>query len=526
MTILTRVGSNIPMPRSITLFVVCVVASACASAPKRPAVAPGLTPTERMAAADALVRAGCFDCLLAAFREYDALRSVSTVGAAATGGATRTAALLAIRERDLGTEDSGYLRKAVELAASRTPNDPTLSVLLEIADSLPTRGGARTLTDDTALARNQAALRNQAGWTEVLRQHADDDPLAAYLWLSFNCAYVPSGRQALAAWLAAVPAWRDTTLLNFKAAVCSGYTRASFESLLQAEPRFVELNYFIGVSAAFAGKMDDAIEYLLRAYAWRQRWPDVTYTLAADYFALEEFDKAIEFYDRTLEVLPEFPDALLEKGKTQTYAGRYLEAIATLDRLLALERWLVGDARYWRAVNENQLEQLDVAWDDVELAAKLMRNAAVPKLAGIVAYKRHQLDVARAKFDESWKLGRDDCETGFYLGIVLGEQRTWARTAQVLTDTTACLETAEQKLKSEIAAIQVSTDHPERQIRQIRKREQEIAKGRRMTATSWFNIAVSYYSLSRKDEAREYAEKVADDEDFGERARDLLSRLR
>ena len=46
-------------------------------------------------------------------------------------------------------------------------------------------------------------------------------------------------------------------------------------------------------------------------------------------------------------------------------------------------------------------------------AAKLMRNAAVPKLAGIVAYKRHQLDVARAKFDESWKLGRDDCETSF-----------------------------------------------------------------------------------------------------------------
>jgi hypothetical protein len=102
-TILPRVGSNFAMARSITLFVVCVVASACASAPKPPAVAPGLTPTERMAAADALVRAGCFDCLLAAFREYDALRSVSTVGAAASGGATRTAALLAIRERDLGT---------------------------------------------------------------------------------------------------------------------------------------------------------------------------------------------------------------------------------------------------------------------------------------------------------------------------------------------------------------------------------------------------------------------------------------
>ena len=65
-----------------------------------------------------------------------------------------------------------------------------------------------------------------------------------------------------------------------------------------------------------------------------------------------------------------------------------------------------------------------------------------------------------------------------------------------------------------------------RQARQIRRREQDIAKGRRMRATSWFNLAVSSYSLSRKDEARQYAEKVADDEQFGERARDLLSRLR
>jgi tetratricopeptide (TPR) repeat protein len=323
-----------------------------------------------------------------------------------------------------------------------------------------------------------------------------------------------------------VPAWRDTSLLKFKAAVCAGYTRASFENLLQAEPRFVELHYFIGVSAAFSAKIDDAIEHLLRAYTWRQRWPGVTYTLAADYVALEEFDKAIEFYDRTLEIVPTFPDALLEKGKTQTYAGRYTQAIATLDRLLALERWLVGDARYWRAVNENQLEQLDSAWD--------RRRNWPPKRCGTPrcqtgGHHRLQAPPARRRayeFEESWKLGRDDCETGFYLGIVLGEQSTWARTAQVLTETTACLEKAEEKLKAEIAAIQVSTDHPERQLRQIRKREQDIAKGRRMTATSWFNIAVSYFSLSRKDEARDYAQRVADDEQFGERARDLLSRLR
>ena len=47
-----------------------------------------------------------------------------------------------------------------------------------------------------------------------------------------------------------------------------------------------------------------------------------------------------------------------------------------------------------------------------------------------------------------------------------------------------------------------------------------------MMATSWFNTAVACYNLSRKAEARQYAEKVAADEQFGDRARELLSRLR
>ena len=98
--------------------------------------------------------------------------------------------------------------------------------------------------------------------------------------------------------------------------------------MLETEPRFIELHYYIGLSAAFAGKIDESMEHLLLAYSWRPRWPAVTNALAADYIALEEFDKAIEFYDHTLEVLPAFPDALLGKAKAQTYAGGYTEASA------------------------------------------------------------------------------------------------------------------------------------------------------------------------------------------------------
>jgi tetratricopeptide (TPR) repeat protein len=462
--------------------------------------------------------------LTAAFKEYEALRSMQAAAGPATLGAARTAALLAIRERDLGTEDSGYLKRAQDLAvaAGQTANLP---LLLQITDTLPFRGGVRQMGDDVDLVRNQTAIRNRDAWTQELRAHADEDPLKATLWLSFNCAYVPAGQQVVPEWVDRVPSWKGTPLIEFKAAVCRGFVRPPFEALLDADARFMETHYFIGLAFAFGAKIDDAMAHLLKAYEWRPRWPAVTNSLAGDYVALEEFDKAIEFYDRTLAVVPTFSDAMLGKVKALTYAGKYEEGLAATEPLLA-GRWQLGDAYYWRAFDEMQLNRLDPAWDDVESAAKYVRNAGVPKLAGIVAYRRQQLDIARAKFEESYKLGRDDCETGFYLGVVHAEQATWAPSATVLMETSGCLEKAEQALNKEIAAFRAADMPADRRDRQIKKREQQIANGRRMMAQSWFDIAVADYNLSRKDEARQYAEKVADDAQFGERARELLSRLK
>ena len=120
----------------------------------------------------------------------------------------------------------------------------------------------------------------------------------------------------------------------------------------------------------------------------------------------------------------------------------------------------------------------------------------------------------------------NDCETTFYLGVVLAEQRSWAPTAEVLNAAAKCLEGNDTAYQEEIAAIQASNDPPARKAGKIARREQYIAKGRRQLATSWFDIAVAYYNLSRRSEARQFAEKVAMDEQFGERARDLMSRLR
>ena len=47
-----------------------------------------------------------------------------------------------------------------------------------------------------------------------------------------------------------------------------------------------------------------------------------------------------------------------------------------------------------------------------------------------------------------------------------------------------------------------------------------------MRATCWFNAAAANFNLARGEEARRFAEKVADDTFFGERARTMLDRLK
>jgi tetratricopeptide (TPR) repeat protein len=91
----------------------------------------------------------------------------------------------------------------------------------------------------------------------------------------------------------------------------------------------------------------------------------VTLQIAGVYLTAEEFDQSHDFYERTLAMAPAFADALLGDVKALTYAGRHDDAIAQVDRLIALEHWYIGDARYWRALNEAQLARYDDAWTDV-----------------------------------------------------------------------------------------------------------------------------------------------------------------
>jgi tetratricopeptide (TPR) repeat protein len=518
---------------------VALALSACAP-PKKPVAVPaGPTATERLAAADALVRTGCFDCLADALHEYESIRVASSIAPAsveaATLGAIRTAILLDLRERELGTTDDHYLARARELLQGRAGLAEAFAPAIDLTETISWRiADTRDAGDDAQLNAVRRLAQNREAWKTLFHDRAGEHPFWAYLWLSFACSTGETRSLTPGELVAPFAALGDASLLSYKATACPGTSgvpprRSAIDvdgltKLRQAEPRFNEIDYQLAIHLMFFGKVEEANELMERAYRWHPKWPAVTMSLASLALTSEDFERALGFYDATLALIPGQRDAMLGRVKTLSYLGRNEEAIQVVDVILQ-GRWNRGEAYYWRAWNNMQLTRNDQAWIDVEAAWKLYITSDVAKLAGMIAYRRQEIDVARQKFEEGHRMNESDCELGYYLGLVNAEQRRWPPTAEVFISTASCLQNAQRAYTDEITQIQASTGSPERKARQIARREKLIQDAERMIVTSWFNTAVAYYNLSRTGDARQYAEKVVADQQFGERARDILSRL-
>ena len=488
---------------------------------------PQPSPAERLAAVDAELRAGCLDCLRSAYQQYEALRQSPAIADAATAGAIRAAALVALRERELGMLDDGYLAKARERAAGDPGLPRTISTLLDIVDALPIARGARPVSTDADLERLRTLRQNRDAWAALLRSAARDDIAAAYIWVALACDALDTQTLQPPEIFDVASPFAGAPLVVYREALCRRTETPTLESLLNANARFAEVAYWLGFAelASRPPKLDEADRWLRRAYEWRPNWPALTLTMGGVAMTGEEFDRAHTLYQETLALQPDSGDAMLGDLRALTYLGAAVDAIAMADRMIAA-RWSVGDGHYWKAYNELQLSRLDDAWRDIEEAERTLINAQVPKLAGLIAYRRQQLDVAIARFTTSYDRNRLDCETMFYLGLVHADLRHWPDTAGMLGGAAGCLQALEADLTQEIERIRASTISEERRATQVARREQQIAEGRRRIATSWFDIAVADFNLSKRDEARLYAEKVIDDEQFGERAKELLARLR
>jgi tetratricopeptide (TPR) repeat protein len=508
------------------LLAVCLSACSAARPPTVVATRPvGPDPVALKADADAQFRKGCLDCLTRAFEMYDGLRQYPAVATDATVGAIRAAALITLRERGLGMMDSGHLERALSLAQSDVDLEAAFSTPLAIVGATAARRGrVVTASPEVDAARRQFLLQNRIRWTEFLRANADADPLMATLWVSFSCANSLTAegrtRQGL---LAPLHVQRESTLVEFEVSTCATLDGTALETLASDEPDFHEIDYWLGFRELSGQRLDEAQALLAKSYEWHPAWPAASVALAGLYMTSEELVPALDYYERTLAMLPGFVDAMVGRVRALSYLGRYQEAIAAANELVPTTP---ADGYYWRAWNRNQLDEIDVAWADIVEAERVWSNSEVAKLAGVIAYRRHELEVARGKFETAARLNPSDCDAHFYLGGVQAELKGWRASANAYTEATACLADLRVSLVRDLATIAASTASEERKARQTASRQQKIELADRMTRQARFNLAVSYFNLGEASDARHYAEMVLDDEVFGERARTILYELK
>jgi tetratricopeptide (TPR) repeat protein len=518
------------------LLLLAATAAGCAT---RMAVAPPASapvPDRRapqLAAAEDLVHRGCYDCLRDALATYESLIEDPGVGTSARAAAVRTSLLLALRETELGLVRGAYIERARQFLGPAESASPELPGLVEIAEVLasgPT-GQGRVAANDSQLAAMVTLVRSQQQWASVLRNLMPQDLTASYLWLALACGPYGTTLPDHETKRAVLGASAELPLMVWKDASSCGITASEpLEAQLALEPRFQEINFPLGLFALSAQPprqpdLDGADARFRAAYEWRQDWPSLTLAMANLAMTAEDFPRGLEFYTRTLAVSPTDADAMMGTIRALTYSNRHEEAIAAADRLLDTRR-NPGEARYWKALNLARVSRDDEAWQEIELAASALANADVPKLAGIIAINRRDLAVARDRLRVALQRRPSDCETGFYLQSVLSEQRDWEGVAQVAADAGACFEREEVTLQQELATVRAAQMAPERRARLVARREQQLAADARMRATVWYNAAAANFNLARTDEARRFAEKVAGDTVFGERARSLLERIK
>ena len=204
--------------------------------------------------------------------------------------------------------------------------------------------------------------------------------------------------------------------------------------------------------------------------------------------------------------MPDHAEALLGKVRALTFAGRYQDALAAIDALLALERLV-----YRRRPLLARAERGAARTARRGVGRRRAGGEADHQRGGPEAGRRSSpcagssWPVARAKFEEAQQRNDADCEMPFYLG-----DACWPSSGSGQPSVEAFVSSRGLPRRSaggpskaaDRAAPQAPGGARERQARQIARREQQLAAQARMRATSWFNTAAACFNLSRHDEAQ------------------------
>lgn len=527
------VGSR-PTPfRARRALVVVAIATmllpACAQRRRAPGADSWVT---RVAAADADASAGCYKCLAAALEGYDVALGQRADGEVARR-AYRVAVHLAIRERLIGLWPGEYQDAPAARRERAAPAD--VAAAEDVLETLPWRRGTVGLGAGMSVGREELPrLRSRYAALEPLA-HGDAWAATLLLALVSTSPFVAmeEGQRvpppAIAAprpevWQAWHPA--DLALAFTRLTLL----RSSIEDVTAfgaAHPAFVEVAAIVGEAELARGRLVSAEEALAAALA---DLPGLVpaLTLRGDIRQrMEDFDTALGFYDAVLARAPEHREALLGHMRCLGFMGRHEAAIADADRLLGLDSWYLGEAHYWKAWNLFNLRRLDDARASVDDARRLLVNADVHYLGGVIAFRQERQDDALRDFDAAIDLEERHCEAHFDRAALHLVRRVWDKASIGFDEAHDCHAARTPTFEQRIADAREARLADGAKVALVARRERALREHLHQRAWARYNAAVAHANIghdaivtARIDEALALGGPAA------AAARDLLIQLR
>jgi tetratricopeptide (TPR) repeat protein len=516
-----------PFWAAITAAAGIILAAACAPAAR---IETGPPPEIQLKIADAAAQAarGCYVGFKNALRAYQELYAQPAFRPRIASAYLRTLLLMMIREREVGILNPTDYPKAAAFIREN-PGLQSMMPLFDVADALATR--TRGIMQDI----NPVAVKRL--YDDVLKQVQADlrtkalaDDYYAYLYVAFFTGYglyAEKKDEFVADLLARYP---QSVLMKYKNAIYPRSNPDALQALIQAEPEFYEAYYNLGELAIGAQTLLEAEKNFLKAYEGLPESPQATIYLGSIYLATEEFEKSLEFYDRTIALSPQYRDALLGKGICLSTMGRYTEALVPLAKIVELQFYMLGESHYWLAWNYHALKDDAKAEAEIEQSKpRLPTNSEVYGLSGTIAFDRGELAKAEKEFLEALRYNGANTEALFGLGRLYAQKEMWKESAGYYETSARVFERNEGAIADKIDQIKKSTLSEERKARLLAKKDQQLKITQATKATAFYNAAASYFNTKDPGlmaKAADLASRAAAHLQTKERAEALLKQIK
>lgn len=505
------------------VFLSLVLLAACAGGPTRvtPALDPGLQ-AQAKEASDFLAHEDYLS-FKKAFRIYAELGARPGSGASVAADYLRASILLGVREKDLGLIDPVPLDTADRLIAANP----------KLASEKPLVDLARLITHWSRGVMGDVDPQVSSYWdrhadldrlVKAVTEKARTSVLAAYILAEFH-AQMPDSKLELGPdELARL--YPSTLLLPFVKATRGEEDALVLGNILSRDPGCAEAYFFLGNTALRQGLLLRAEHDYEKAREAIPESPQISISLASVAFAEEEFERAIDFYDKTLDLSPDYREAMLGKAICLTYLGRNAEAMALLNKLLGLGYYLLGESHFWLAWNLNDLGRLEEAQTHIEQAKKLLGQGQVFTLSGLIAQGLGQDDRAKADFLQALNFNSSDAEALLNLGGIFGRQHLWDKSGTYARNAGAVFEAEAGQVKAKAAEIQASSLPDDRKAKLLRRKSAQLDKTLLSAAQAYYNAAAAFLNAGDEDSARPCLAKAAAHPALKDKAEELAARIK